>query len=193
MADDKHRRVKGTAMSEELDNQTETVEAETVVAEPQGEVQDSTDWKAEARKWEKRAKESAGDRELALKWREYEESLKPAQEKLADDLNNARAEAESARAALLRYEIANEKNIPSDAIKLLNGSTREELEEAADVLVALIANQSKPKTPAPDMNQGLPSSDKIGQLTAADLESMSPAEINEARKAGRLNDVLGIN
>ncbi len=179
-------------MSEERDTTTEPPVFEAVT-EPQGEVQDSTDWKAEARKWEKRAKDASGDRELAAKWREYEESLKPLQEKLADDLNSAKAEAESARTALMRYEIASEKGIPSDAIKLLNGSSREELEEAADVLVALIANQSKPNTPMPDLNQGKPTPDKVGQLTAADIESMTPAEINAARRAGRLNDVLGIN
>lgn len=180
-------------MSETLDTQTEPIIEESTVAEPQGEAQDTTDWKSEARKWERRAKDAAGDRELAAKWREYEESLKPLQEKLSDDLNAAKAEAESARTALMRYEIASEKGIPADAIKLLNGSSREELEEAADVLVALIANQSKPNTPMPDLNQGKPAPEKVGQLTSADLENMSPAEINAARKAGRLNDVLGIH
>ena len=180
-------------MSDTLETQTEPTVEETVVTEPQGEVQDSTDWKAEARKWEKRAKDANGDRELAAKWREYEAAQKPVQERMAEELAATKAEAESARTALMRLEIASEKGIPSDAIKLLNGSSREELEEAADVLVALIANQSKPNTPMPDLNQGKPAPEKVGQLTAADLESMTPAEINEARKAGRLNDALGIH
>lgn len=158
--------------------------------EPHG-APDATDWKAEARKWEKRAKDANGDRELAQKWREYEAAQKPAQERLAEELASTKAEAESARVALLRYEIAAEKSIPSDAIRLLNGSTREELEEAADALVALIASQSKPKTPVPDESQGRPATAKVGQLTQADLKTMSPKEIMDAKAQGRLDEILG--
>ena len=180
-------------MSDELvtDNTPEPTET-PVPAEPQGEANE-IDWKAEARKWEKRAKDANGDRELAQKWREYEESLKPLQEKLADDLNNAKAEAESARTALLRYEIASEKGIPAEAIKLLQGSSREELEEAAETLVSLLANQSKPKSPAPDESQGRPTTANLGQLTKDELAMLSPSEILKAKSEGRLNDVLGIN
>ena len=181
-------------MSDELE--TSTIEEPTdtpVEVEPQGETVQETDWKAEARKWEKRAKDASGDRELAQKWREYEESLKPLQEKLADDLNSAKAEAESARTALMRYEIASEKGIPPEAIKLLQGSSREELEEAAETLVSLLANQSKPKSIQPDDSQGRPTTANLGQLTKEDLANMNPAEILEAKKSGRLNDALGIN
>jgi hypothetical protein len=146
-------------MSDEL----ETIEATTEVAETETHVEvDSTDWKAEARKWEKRAKES---RDAALKWQEYEKSLKPEQERLADELAAAKADAESARTALLRHEIAAEKGIPADAVKLLAGTTRDELESAADVLLSLVAEQSKPKTPKPDVSQGKPAS---GAATTAD-------------------------
>jgi hypothetical protein len=41
-------------------------------------------------------------------------------------------------------------------MQLLTGSTKEELEAAADTLLGLIADQSKPKTPRPDQNQGKP-------------------------------------
>jgi hypothetical protein len=34
---------------------------------------------------------------------------------------------------------------------------------------------------------------KLGQLTDADLESMSPAEVNKARREGRFNKILGVN
>lgn len=150
-------------MSDELDNNTDAI-TDNIVDEPQGEVHE-TDWKAEARKWEKRAKDAQGLREAAEKWAEYEASLKPAQERLAEELQQTKAEAESARTALLRYEIAADKGIPADAIKLLNGSTREELEDAADSLLALIANQSKPKSPKPDLSQGKPAT---GGATTAD-------------------------
>jgi hypothetical protein len=177
-------------MSDELETVTEQTDEVAPVEAPQGEPTDATDWKAEARKWEKRAKDSSADRELAAKWREYEAAQKPAQERMAEDLATAKQEADSARVALLRYEVAAEKNIPAEAIRLLNGSTREDLEEAADALVALMATQSKPRTPVPDESQGRPATQKLGQLTEGDLANMTPAEINEARRTGRLADLL---
>lgn len=140
-------------MSDELEPTPEPSE-DAQIENPQGEAQSETDWKAEARKWEKRAKDANSFKEAADKWAEYEASLKPEHERLAEQLATAKAEAESARTTLIRYEVASEKGIPADAIKLLNGSSREELEDAADALLALIANQSKPKSPKPDMNQG---------------------------------------
>lgn len=152
----------------------------------------TTDWKAEARKWENRAKSAKADSEAAAKWREYEASLKPEQERLADELAKFKAEASQATAELLRYRIASEKGITGEATKLLKGSTQEELEAEAELLLSLIANQSKPKPPMPDENQGKPAPNAIGQLTEADIKNMSPAELNEARRNGRLNDLLGI-
>lgn len=143
-------------MSEETTATTETVEpTETVEesSEPQGSAE--TDWKAEARKWENRAKSAKADSEAATKWREYEQSLKPVQERLAEDLATARAEASDNALKLKRYEIASRKAIPADAIDLLTGQTEEELEASADKLLSLIANQSNKPT-KPDLNQGKP-------------------------------------
>ena len=56
--------------------------------------------------------------------------------------------------ALIRYEVAAEKGIPADAIKLLTGSNREELEDSANTLMALIAKQSETRAPKPDPTQG---------------------------------------
>lgn len=185
-------RMSETAMTEPTGDVT-IEPTETVEAEPQGNAE-STDWKVEARKWEKRAKDAQGLKEAADKWAEYEASLKPAQERMAEELAAKSAEAESAKTALLRYEVAAEKGIPSEAIRLLAGSSREELEEAADALVALMANQSKPTTPVPDVSQGRPVTAKLGQLTQDDLANMTPAEIMQAKREGRLNDALvGIN
>lgn len=142
-------------MSDEL-NPTET-EVEAEETKPQGDGSETEiDWKSEARKWEKRAKEANALREDAEKWREYEAAQKPAQERMVEDLASARAEAEAAKQTLLRYEIAAAKAIPAEAVKLLTGSTKEDLEESADTLLSLIANQSKPKSPQPDPSQGKP-------------------------------------
>lgn len=149
-----------------------------------------TDWKAEARKWEARAK---ADHELAQKWREYEDTQKSDHEKLADELARAKEEAARASSELLRLKIASEKGITGDATKLLKGSTQEELEAEADLLLSLIADQSKPKAPKPDENQGKPAPAVQGQLTQADLKTMTPEEIIQAKADGRLDDLLGKN
>jgi hypothetical protein len=138
---------------------------EPTVEVPEAEAQveaTETDWKAEARKWEARAKAGKADAEAATKWREYEQSLKPVQERLAEELAQAKAEASEASVKLNRFEVASQKGVPNEAIELLTGSTREELEASADKLLSLIANQSKPNTPKPDMNQGKPSTGSTG-------------------------------
>lgn len=180
----------------ENENANETHEEPTVepitTDEPQGKTE--IDWKAEARKWENRAKAGKADSDAAAKWREYEASLKPAQERLAEELATTKAQADEARAALLRYEIASSKGISGDATKLLRGSTAEELEAEADLLLSLIANQSKPKTPLPDDNQGKPAPTSAGQITDRNtLKDMSPADIMKAKAEGRLDSLLGKN
>lgn len=180
-------------MSEtEITENTEPTAESVEVPEPQGEKAE-TDWKAEARKWENRAKASKVDADDANKWREYEASLKPIQERLAEELEQTKQEAVAAKAALLRYEIANSRGLSGDAIKLLKGTTQEELESEAEILLALIADQSKPKQPVPDQNQGKPADVTVGQLSKEQLSGMTAKQIMEAKAAGRLNDVLGIN
>jgi hypothetical protein len=178
-------------MSDEITTTEPTVEP-VVTEEPQG-APVETDWKAEARKWENRAKAAKADSEDATKWREYEAAQKPIQERIAEELAQTKAAAAEAAAKLLRYEVAAAKGITGEATKLLKGSTPEELEAEADLLLSLIASQSKPKTPLPDENQGKPAPSSVGQLTKEDLKSMTPTEINEAKAAGRLNDILGIH
>lgn len=173
-------------MSDETATPTEETTTPETPDAPQGAPE--VDWKAEARKWESRAK---ADHDLANKWREYETSQKSEHEKLADELAAARAEASQASTTLMRYQIASEKGIPSSALDLLVGATREELETNADKLLSLIADQSKPKTPKPDENQGKPAPTSVGQLTREDLKGMTDSEIVKARAEGRLDELLG--
>lgn len=130
-----------------------TVNAETdqTPDAPQGKAE--IDWKEQARKWEARAK---ADHDAANKWREFELSQKSEYEKLAEKLATYESEATQAQTKLLKYEIASSKGVPNEALDLLTGSSREELEAAADKLLALIADQSKPSAPKPDLNQGKP-------------------------------------
>lgn len=177
-------------MSEELNTPEEPV-IEAPVEEPQGSTPAEIDWKAEARKWESRAKAAKPDQEAAAKWREYEQSQKSEHEKLAETLAAAQAEAASAKAELTRLKIAAEKGIPAEALQLLKGSSEEELQAEADLLLSLIANQSKPKSPQPDTNQGQPAPSSLGQLSQSDLSGMTPAQIMKARDEGRLDSILG--
>jgi hypothetical protein len=178
------------AMSDEIiaNPTTEEINDSQIQEVPQGKPE--TDWKAEARKWETRAK---ADHDLAAKWREYEETQKSDHEKLAEELARAKEEASQASTELLRLRIAAEKGISGEALDLLTGTTQEELEAKADKLLSLIADQSKPKALKPDENQGKPAPTVLGQLTEADLKTMSPPEIMKAKADGRLNELLGKN
>ena len=87
------------------------------------------------------------------KLEEYEESQKSELEKAqtkAQKLEQAKADAE---AKLLRFEVAAEKQVPADALDLLTGNTREELEAKADKLLALVKNRTETDE-TPDFDGG---------------------------------------
>lgn len=104
------------------------------------------DWKAEARKWEQRAKEnSAAAKRLA----ELEEAAKTEEQKRAEEL-------EALRAKVTEYEtreqinawkadVSKETGVPAN---VLAGSTLEEIKAHAEQLRPLIAAQA-PVKPAP--------------------------------------------
>lgn len=120
-----------------------------------------TDWKAEARKWESRAKEnlaSAKSNEAAAqRLAEIEESQKTAEQKQAEELAKAQATIAELTTARVRAEVAAAKGVPA---ALLTGSTQEELEAAADALIAFKGDRAKgpviptqgttPDKPAPE-------------------------------------------
>jgi predicted RNase H-like HicB family nuclease len=108
---------------------------------------DTTDWKAESRKWERQAKSNA---EAATKLATLEESQKTEQQKLADRAAQAERRAAEAELKVLRAEVASAKGIPTPLAQRLQGSTREELEADAEELLKTILpaqQQGKPKPP----------------------------------------------
>lgn len=143
-------------------------------------------WKALSRKNEDRAKANA---EKARLYDEAQEKSKTELQKALD----ARAVAEKRAAELetqaLRLKIGATKNVDPE---LLVGTTQEEIEASADRLLAW--KGPEPKTPAStsSADAGARGVDISGekQLSREDLKSMTPAEINKARKDGRLKDVL---
>lgn len=176
------------------ENKIETTEntAEEVVVETVNENENAAeqktdiDWKKEARKWEARAK---ADKDAADKYREWEQSQKTEYEKLQEELNRYKAEAETATVARLKLEIASEKSLPKEALDLLTGSTREELEAKADALLSLVGKSVKPNI-QPNPEQGKPANN-TNQITSRDeLKNMTPAEIMEAKATGRLDTLL---
>lgn len=159
-----------------------------------------TDWKAEARKWEQRAKENS--EALRAREQEIEDSKKSAEQKAAEALAAAQSSAAEAAAKALRYEVAAEKGLDLALAARLTGSTKEELESDADALMALI-----PKAPEDPPAQATPSGPTVpgqqpggsqhggAQVTQSDLDALAKAgkhdEINKLRREGRLSH-LGI-
>jgi uncharacterized protein involved in type VI secretion and phage assembly len=146
-------------------------------AEPNGEATDanaeeSVDyWKSRARSWERQAKDK---KDAAAKWEDYQKSLKTIEEQRAEEMNQIQRQLEEERAQRIRLEVASERGITGDAVKLLDGKSREEIEEKADALLELMEVQSKPKQPRPDSNQGQSGSGvaKTSDLFAQAIENI---------------------
>ena len=126
---------------------------------------EEVDWKAEARKWEQRAKENktAADELSAIR-----EAQKSDAEKAADALASAKAEAEAARASLLRYQVAAQHGITDadDIALFLTGTDEETLTKQAKRLAERSQSDGKPRTPKPDATQGRSGAD--GPKSTAD-------------------------
>ena len=116
-------------------------------AEP---AKDTTDWKAEARKWEERAKEN---KTAATKLAEIEEAQKTEQQKLEERAAKAEKLAADNAADAIRARVALEKKLTPSQEKRLVGTTREELLADADVLLADLGAIPKP-VPVPDPSIG---------------------------------------
>jgi hypothetical protein len=85
---------------------------------------------------------------------EAQSELQELQDRDASDVEKANRRAERAEgkladmeARLLRHEIANEKQVPAEAVDLLTGTTREDLEAQADKIIALRGEAAAPKPP----------------------------------------------
>ncbi|WP_432159068.1 hypothetical protein [Streptomyces sp. bgisy153] len=119
--------------------------------------QPGTDWQAEARKWEQRAKENY---DKAKAHDAYVESQKTEAQKLADAKAAAEKQAATAQAEALRWRIAAKNGISDeDAEVFLTGATEETLTRQAERLVALRTPQqpaasATPQTPVEALRPG---------------------------------------
>jgi len=110
-----------------------------------------TDWKAEARKWEERAKSNSS---AAERLAEIEEASKSAEQKAAERLANAERAVADAEAKVIRRDIALEHKLTAEDAALLDTITDETTLRA---LAARLTPSDEPfgvRAPKPDRNQG---------------------------------------
>lgn len=90
--------------------------------------------------------EAASNRKAAqqaqAKVEEYESANQSELEKLTGRLAKTEKERDAAKVKLLRFEVAADKQVPAEAIDLLTGDTREELEAKADKLLELVKSRT---------------------------------------------------
>jgi len=135
----------------------ETPQGETAETPAQQEPKE-TDWKAEARKWEDRAKANLAtakaNEDAARRLAEIEESSKTEAQKALDRAEAAEKRAAEMELRSVRAEVAAAKGVP---VELLAGSTHAEIEASADALLTfrgeapkgpVIPNQGKTPGPA---------------------------------------------
>ena len=94
--------------------------------------------RSEAAAYRTRAKEAES------KVAEYEESSKSEVEKLSGKVTRAEQRAAEAEAKLLRFTVAIEKQVDPELVPLLSATSREELEQQANLLVSKTAQVARP-------------------------------------------------
>lgn len=109
-----------------------------------------TDWKAEAKKWETRAKEN---KTAAERLAQLEDAQKSEQQKLTERAEAAERERDEVRIEALRLRIAHEKGLTPKQAARLRGSSEEELSADADDLLSEFG-PAGPRRPQGDVGQG---------------------------------------
>ncbi|MFC9769276.1 hypothetical protein [Rhodococcus jostii] len=133
-------------------------------APPDVPAQDETDWKAEARKWEQRAKDNAP---AVKRLAEIEEANKTEAQKQAERLAALEAENATVKAEALRYKIAAKHTVSDeDAELFLTGSDEQTLTRQAERLAAQFAPLPKPKGPHVPSEGRIPDAPSVDQQIA---------------------------
>lgn len=90
-------------------------------------------------------------KEIASKYQKLEDEKKTELEREREQREVLARENEELRLGKLRSDIAAEKGVPA---ALLTGSTKEEIEAAAEALIEFRNEATKPRSPKPDPSQG---------------------------------------
>lgn len=120
-------------------------EAAITPTEPAQASAQETDWKAEARKWESRAKENSG---AASKLAEIEESKKSETQKLQEQLATLQERTATAERDRERLAVIAKHGIPADFHDLVHGSDADALEASAAKVKSLITTSAAPQNEA---------------------------------------------
>jgi hypothetical protein len=135
-------------MTDETEQTAEVEESPEVQTEAETK---STDWVAEARKWENRAKAWKADSE---KLKQLEDSQKTAEEKRLEQLTSMQKELEQERTERMRLQVATELGITGEAVRLITGGNEDEIRERAELVRQLVEERQKPRSPQAIEAQG---------------------------------------
>lgn len=173
----------------ESTNETSNEEVQTTTEE--AETTSEVDWEKEAKKWKELSRKNEAvaksNAEKAKRLDQIEESSKTELQKAQEETERLQQEALDA----IREAIAEKHGVPVDFV---HGTTREDMEASAKKLQDWGAAGKQQQVPA---GSGVDAAGKRGesintdQLTRDDLKNMSAEDIEKARLAGRLDDVLG--
>lgn len=117
----------GSAQTEGETSTTTPATDEGKTGEPEAK-QPETDWKAEARKWEQRAKENTA---AAKKLAEIDEANKSEATKAAERITALETELADSKAAALRAQAAADADVP---LALITASTEDEIKAQVKTL-----------------------------------------------------------
>lgn len=87
-------------------------------------------------------------------WRKYQEDQLPADEKAKREFDDLKKELQELKTEKVRDSVIISKNVPAAAHIFLTGTTKEELEQQADSIMAIISESKKPSAPRPQDSQG---------------------------------------
>lgn len=152
-------------------------------------------FRKQSRDWERTAKSNYED---AQRFRQMMQQLGGEGEGEPDPLaevNKLRDEVESERRERVRERVARETGVPPSQI---TGSDEESMKESAEQALSWareFVKQSGVPLAAPASNvnsDGKPHDDRAGQIKSRDeLRNMSPGEITQAYREGRLDSLMG--
>ena len=112
---------------------------------------------------------------LAEEARKRAEADKTEAQKAAEALGAERDARTKAETSLLRYTVAADKGVPSNLVKFLSGTTKEEVEQSATELLAELGTTkpSMPGRPTERLTNGKPSNtNKLDSVSPEDLIRM---------------------
>jgi hypothetical protein len=161
--------------SDETVSEDVTVDADTADEGQSFDAEYVRQLRKESAKYRTQNKELA---DKAAKYDEYVQSQKSEQERMAEALASAQQERDTLKGEMLRFKVAQSKNLPPSLVDRLRGDTEEEMAADADALLEGLKGQFAPKAK--------PSPDATGAGVVGDADAPSnPLELAAAVRGSR--------